>query len=139
MGLHALILNQNREALRWRRDAVRYQPKIASDCFNFGIAYERLNNNSASVSAYKRAYELDPWNSSYAEAAGKKAEAKQIRFQGPGLAVRQNAPSLARDLWANVERCGFRRRRWVGLQGRPGWRYCNRRLHALVIDRSQRH
>jgi membrane associated rhomboid family serine protease len=75
-GYAALVSNQNREALRWLRDAVRYQPKIASYWFNLGIAYERLNNNSASISAYKRAYELDPWNSSYAEAAGRKAEAK---------------------------------------------------------------
>jgi membrane associated rhomboid family serine protease len=75
-GYDALVLNQNREALRWLRDAVRYQPKIAAYWFNLGIAHERLNNRSDSVTAYKRAYELNPWDSSYAEAAGRKAEAK---------------------------------------------------------------
>jgi membrane associated rhomboid family serine protease len=75
-GYDALALNQDREALGWLRDAVRYQPKISAYWFNLGIAYERLNNRSDSVTAYKRAYQLNPWDSSYAEAAGRKAEAK---------------------------------------------------------------
>lgn len=75
-GYDALVLDRNREALRWLRDAVRYQPKIAAYWFNLGIAYERLNHRSDSVTAYKRAYQLNPWDSSYAEAAGRQAEGK---------------------------------------------------------------
>jgi membrane associated rhomboid family serine protease len=73
-GYEALVANHNGEALRWCRDAVKYQPKIASHWFNLGIAYQRLNNHSAASSAFERAYELDPSNTKYAEAAGKEVK-----------------------------------------------------------------
>lgn len=72
-GYDDLIANRNQDAVRWLRDAVRYQPKVCSYWFNLAIAYERLNNQSAALSAYQRAYELQPSDPKYAEAAGKKA------------------------------------------------------------------
>ncbi|MGC2531204.1 MAG: hypothetical protein WA639_25945, partial [Candidatus Acidiferrum sp.] len=51
-GYDDLIANRNQEALRWLRDAARYQPTVPSYWFNLGIAYERLNNQSAALSAY---------------------------------------------------------------------------------------
>lgn len=57
---------------RWYRDTVRYQPKVPSFWFNLGIAYQRLNNQSAASAAFLRAYELQPTDPKYAEAAGKK-------------------------------------------------------------------
>lgn len=72
-GYDDLIANRNQDAVRWLRDAVRYQPKVSSYWFNLGLAYERLDNQSAALSAYQRAYELQPSDPKYAEAAGKKA------------------------------------------------------------------
>jgi tetratricopeptide (TPR) repeat protein len=71
-GYDALVADRNQEAVRWLRDAVKYQPKVSSYWFNLGIAYQRLNNQSAALSAYQRAYELQPTDPKYAEAAGKK-------------------------------------------------------------------
>jgi membrane associated rhomboid family serine protease len=70
-GYDALIAGRNREALRWLQAAVRYQPKVSSYWFDLGIAYDRLNNHSAAMPCYERAYELEPNDSNYAEAAGK--------------------------------------------------------------------
>jgi len=71
-GYDALMANRNQDAVRWLRDAARYQPRISAYWFDLGIAYERLNNRSAALAAYQRAYELEPGNREYAEAAGKK-------------------------------------------------------------------
>lgn len=70
-GYDDLMANQNQEAVRWLRDAVRYQPKASVFWFNLGIAYQRLNNQAAASAAYQRAYELEPTSPAYAEAAGK--------------------------------------------------------------------
>lgn len=64
----ALLANQNHEAIRWLRDALIYQPRMASYWFNLGIAYERENDLSAASAAYHRAYDLDPTDRQYAEA-----------------------------------------------------------------------
>jgi Flp pilus assembly protein TadD len=71
-GYEDLIANRNQEAVQWLRDAVRCQPMVPSYWFNLGIAYDRLNNQSAAFSAYQRAYELRPSDHKYAEAAGKR-------------------------------------------------------------------
>jgi membrane associated rhomboid family serine protease len=70
-GYDDLIADRDQEAVRWLRDAVTYQPKVSSYWFNLGIAYDRLNNQSAASAAYQRAYELRPTDPKYAEAAGK--------------------------------------------------------------------
>jgi membrane associated rhomboid family serine protease len=71
-GYDALIANRDQEAVRWLRDAVKYQPKQSSFWFNLGLAEQRLKNPTAALLAYERAYELEPSNPDYAEAAGKK-------------------------------------------------------------------
>lgn len=75
-GYDALIANRNQEAIRWCRDAVRYQPKVSLFWFNLGIAYQRSKEDSAASFAYQRAFELDPSKLKYAEAAGKEVRAK---------------------------------------------------------------
>jgi membrane associated rhomboid family serine protease len=70
-GYDALIANRNQDAIRWYRDAVKYQPKVPSFWFNLGIAYQRSKDQAAASAAYQRAYDLDPTNSKFAEAAGK--------------------------------------------------------------------
>lgn len=70
-GYDELMANRDQEALRWLRDAVRYQPKNALFWANLGIDCQRLNRMSDAVNAYERAYELDPTNPDYARAAGK--------------------------------------------------------------------
>jgi len=37
-GYDAIVANRNQEAIRWYRDAVRYQPKVSSFWFNLDIA-----------------------------------------------------------------------------------------------------
>jgi len=75
-GYDALIANRNQDAVRWLRDAVRYQPKISSYWFDLGIAYQRVNDPHDASAAYQQAYELEPGNSEYAEAAGKQVRKK---------------------------------------------------------------
>lgn len=70
-GYDELMANRDQEALRWLRDAVRYQPKNALFWANLGIDCQRINRMSEAVNAYERAYELEPTNADYARAAGK--------------------------------------------------------------------
>ncbi|MGB9334199.1 MAG: rhomboid family intramembrane serine protease [Candidatus Acidiferrales bacterium] len=75
-GYDALIANQNEDAVRWYRDAVKYQPRVSSFWFNLGIAYQRSKCDTAASLAYQRAYELEPSKPEYAEAAGKEIKSK---------------------------------------------------------------
>lgn len=68
-GYDALMANHNQEAIRWLRDAVRYQPKSSIYWFDLGIAYHRVGDLPAAVAAYRRAHELEPGNPKYSEAA----------------------------------------------------------------------
>jgi len=77
-GYDALVANRNQEAIRWYRDAVKYQPKISSFWFNLGIAYQRSNDLGAASAAYQRAYDLEPTNPKYAEAAGKESDQTDV-------------------------------------------------------------
>jgi membrane associated rhomboid family serine protease len=65
-GYDALTANRNQEAVRWLSDAVIYQPKLAVYWFDLGIAYQRLGNEGAAKTAYRRAAELEPNNAKYA-------------------------------------------------------------------------
>jgi membrane associated rhomboid family serine protease len=69
LAYDALMANHNDEALRWLRDAIRMQPQVASYWFNIGIAYDRLNRHSEAMTAYKRAYDLEPSNAEYRSAS----------------------------------------------------------------------
>jgi membrane associated rhomboid family serine protease len=67
-GYDALVAGQNEQAIRWLRDAARLQPKEPTYWFDLGIAYYRAGDLPAAKTAYKRAIELDPGNSEYANA-----------------------------------------------------------------------
>lgn len=54
-GYEALVANRNQEAVRWFRDATAYQPKNAEFWYDLGIAYQRLDNQSAALAAYSKA------------------------------------------------------------------------------------
>ncbi len=75
-GYDALIANRDQEAAHWLRDAVRYQPKQSSFWFNLGLAEQRSKNPTPAALAYQRAYDLEPNNPDYADAAGKMYEPK---------------------------------------------------------------
>src|SRR4029077_4338264 len=60
-GYEALLAEKNQEAVRWFRDAVAYQPKTVQYWYDLGVAYARLGQKPAAVSAYRRAADLgDP-------------------------------------------------------------------------------
>ena len=71
-GYDALLANKNLEAVRWLRDAVKLQPKDSTYWFDLGIAYHRLGNMPAAITAYQRAHELDPNNQKYSQAVENK-------------------------------------------------------------------
>jgi GlpG protein len=68
-GYDALLAKRDREAIRWLRDAVRYQPRTPELWFDLGIAYQRVGNSDAAKRAYRKAHELAPANHDYADAA----------------------------------------------------------------------
>jgi membrane associated rhomboid family serine protease len=60
-GYDALIAHHYPEAVRWFRDATRYQPKTAAYRYDLGIAYQGLGNTAAAAAAYRQAADLgDP-------------------------------------------------------------------------------
>jgi membrane associated rhomboid family serine protease len=69
-GYDDLMADRNKEAVRWLKDAVRYQPKYAIYWYNLGIAYERLGEKTGAQSAYQRAHDLEPDNTDYSDAVG---------------------------------------------------------------------
>ncbi len=64
-GFEALQANRNQEAVRWFRDAVRYQPKLSVYWYDIGIAYQRMGNNEAALAAYRRATEQNDAQAQY--------------------------------------------------------------------------
>jgi membrane associated rhomboid family serine protease len=68
-GYDALQDGRNEDTIRWLKDAVKLQPKSATNCFNLGIAYQRAAELPPAIAAYGRAHELDPQNPKYTEAA----------------------------------------------------------------------
>jgi membrane associated rhomboid family serine protease len=73
-GYDALLADRNEEAVSWLRDGVLYQPKLAVNWFNLGIAYQRLGKYADASAAYQRAHELEPNNQTYLDAAVGAAE-----------------------------------------------------------------
>jgi len=67
-GYDALMSERNGEALRWLRDAVRYQPNSAIYWYDLGIAQQRLGNKPAAQSAYQKAHQLEPNDADYSAA-----------------------------------------------------------------------
>ena len=64
----ALLQQQNKNAIRWLKDAAKLQPRLPEVWFDLGIAYARVGNTTASRDAYKRAHDLDPDNADYTAA-----------------------------------------------------------------------
>ena len=67
-GYDALLQQQNKNAIRWLKDAAKMQPRLPEVWFDLGIAYARVGNTTASRDAYKRAHDLDPDNADYTAA-----------------------------------------------------------------------
>ena len=67
-GYDALLANEDQKALRWLRDASRYQPKTPVIWFDLGIAYQRVGDLTAAKKAYQRAHDLAPDESKYSDA-----------------------------------------------------------------------
>ena len=67
LGYESLQKDQNQEALRWYLDATRLAPQNASNWFNLGIAYHKLDNLPLAKDAYGRAAQLEPSNAKYSE------------------------------------------------------------------------
>lgn len=68
-GYDALMAGHNKEAARWLKDAVAYQPGTAVYWYDLGIAYERLGNKPAALTAYQRAHQLEPQQADFSTAA----------------------------------------------------------------------
>lgn len=69
LGYKELINHNDKEAIRWLREATLYQPKLAGNWFNLGIAYHRIGQMDEAKKAYKRAHELEPDNKEFTEAS----------------------------------------------------------------------
>jgi len=67
-GYDALLAKRDHEAIRWLRDAVRYQPKTHELWYDLGIAYQRVGDTTAAMKAYRKAHELAPTDQQYADA-----------------------------------------------------------------------
>jgi len=67
-GYDALLAKRDHEAIRWLRDAVRYQPKTHELWYDLGIAYQRVGDTTAAMKAYRKARELAPTDQQYADA-----------------------------------------------------------------------
>lgn len=67
-GYDALLAKRDHEAIRWLRDAVRYQPNTHEYWFDLGIAYHRVGDYTAAKNAYRKAHELAPQNQDYSDA-----------------------------------------------------------------------
>jgi Flp pilus assembly protein TadD len=65
----ALKAERNAEAIELFERAVRLSPRESTLWFNLGIAYQREHRLADAQRAYRRAAELEPGNTSYAEAA----------------------------------------------------------------------
>jgi membrane associated rhomboid family serine protease len=64
-GYDALVAHRNQEAVRWLRDAITFQPKMAAYWYDLGIAYQGLDDNAAAIGAYRKAADLGEVNAEY--------------------------------------------------------------------------
>lgn len=67
-GYDDLVAGHDREAAKWLKDAVKYQPNLATYWYDLGIAYQRTGNKAAAQAAYRKAYDLDPKTPEYLQA-----------------------------------------------------------------------
>ena len=106
-GYEALAANKNREAVRWFRDAVTYQPKTPLYWFDLGIAYDRLNDIPSAVASYRRAANQGDSDAQYALATlyesgrqGIPKDSKQALYWYGKLAAQNDPEALNNVAWA---------------------------------------
>jgi len=64
-GYEALVAHRNQEAVRWLREAVIYQPKLARYWYELGAACEASNDGPSAVTAFRRAADLGEVDAEY--------------------------------------------------------------------------
>jgi membrane associated rhomboid family serine protease len=64
-GYDALLARRNQEALRWFRDAVAYQPKMAAYWYDLGFTCQQLGNQREAFADYRKAAELGDARAQY--------------------------------------------------------------------------
>jgi len=106
-GYDALMANKNREAVRWFRDAVAYQPKTTAYWYDLGLAYQRLGNHTEALANYRKAAELGDSHARYFLAMLYQTGAKdvpkdtgQALYWYRKLAEQGDADSLNNVAWA---------------------------------------
>jgi len=57
-GYQELAANKNEEAIRWFRDAVRYQPRGSAYWYDLSLAYLRSENKTEALAAFRKSAEL---------------------------------------------------------------------------------
>lgn len=67
-GYDALMANDDRKALRWLKDAVRYRRQPPEVWFDLGLAYHRVGDLQSAKAAYQKAHELAPNDKEYTDA-----------------------------------------------------------------------
>ena len=64
-GYKALVAKQDQEAVRWFKEAVAYRSVPAGCWLDLGIAYQRLNDGTAALAAYRKAADLGSADGAY--------------------------------------------------------------------------
>ena len=57
-GYQALAANKNEDAIRWFRDAVRYQPRGSAYWYDLSLAYLRSENKTEALTAFRKSAEF---------------------------------------------------------------------------------
>jgi membrane associated rhomboid family serine protease/tetratricopeptide (TPR) repeat protein len=105
-GYDALIAKRNREAIRWFRDAVIYQPKMAEYWNDLGISYQQSGNLREAFADYRKAAEMGDAHAQYylgmvyeTGGEGLPKEAGQALYWYRKLAEQGDADSLNDVAW----------------------------------------
>jgi TPR repeat protein len=107
MGYEALIANRNQEAVRWFRDAVTYRRGTSVYWFDLGVAYERVNDKAAALTAFRKAADLGEPNAQFFIGAaydnggqGLPKDTNQALYWYGKAAVQNNAAAQNNLAWA---------------------------------------
>ena len=57
-GYNALVAQRNQEAVRWLKEAVAYRSSPPGCWLDLGIGYQRMNNDTAALGAYRKAADM---------------------------------------------------------------------------------
>ncbi|MBZ5616648.1 MAG: rhomboid family intramembrane serine protease [Acidobacteriia bacterium] len=105
-GYDALLAKKNQEAVRWFRDAVSYQPKVAAFWYDLGVARQRSGNLREAFADYRKAAELGDAHAQYylgmsyeAGGEGLPKDTGQALYWFRKLAEQGDADSLNNVAW----------------------------------------